>query len=182
MAKLFASIGLVVAFVTLAYGAPQSAPVSSAPSASGPPVIEPIIDWGKCPQLAPTELQRKQKTEIIKACLEANPLTTAPDQLNAEAVEKHRIKLGECALNKEDWFNADKTYKYAKAEEELKKKDVEAGIKTKILEQHQQCKTQALEKFPAAAAVIEQVQFYQSCMDFHVSQLCNIKIMLPQQQ
>lgn len=78
-------------------------------------------------------------------------------------------------------FNADKTYKYNKAEEELKKKDVEAGIKAKILDQHKQCKQQALEKFPAASAVIEQVQFYQSCMDFHVSQLCSIKIMLPPQ-
>lgn len=106
MAKIFATIGLLVAFVAFAYGAPQSAPVSSAPSASGPPVIEPIIDWGKCPQLAPTEQQRRQKTEIIKACLDANPLGTTPEQLNAEAVERHRIKLGECALNKEDWVSS----------------------------------------------------------------------------
>lgn len=105
MAKTIASLGLLIAFAALAYGAPQTAPVSSAPSASGPPVIEPIIDWGKCPQLAPTEQQRKQKTEIIKACLDANPLSTAPDQMNPEAVEKHRIKLGECALNKEDWVS-----------------------------------------------------------------------------
>lgn len=110
MARALASLSLLAAFVALAYGAPQaaapqSAPVSSAPSASGPPVIEPIIDWGKCPQLAPTELQRKQKTEIIKSCLDANPLNTAPEQLNAEAIEKHRIKLGECALNKEDWVS-----------------------------------------------------------------------------
>lgn len=184
MAYQFATIGslVVVALVaTCAYGAPPAAPVSSAPSASGPPVIEPIIDWGKCPQLAPSETQRKQKTEIIKTCLEANPLGTTPDQLTPEAIEKHRIKLGECALNKEDWFNADKTYKYEKAEEELKKKDVEAGIKAKIMDQHKQCKTQALEKFTAQSAIIEQVQFYQSCMDFHVSQLCNIKIMLPSQ-
>lgn len=181
MAKVFASLSLLLALVALTYGAPQSAPISSAPSANGPPVIEPVIDWGKCPQLAPTEEQRKQKTEIIKACLDANPLTNNPDQLNAEVVEKHRIKLGECALNKENWFDADKTYKYDKAEEELKKKDVEASIKTKILDQHKQCKSQALEKFPATASVIEQVQFYQSCMDFHVSQLCSIKIMLPAQ-
>lgn len=177
----FLTVGLALAAcVALTYAAPPSAPVSSAPSANGPPVVEPIIDWGKCPQLAPTDEQRKQKTEIIKQCLEATPLATG-DQLNAEAVEKHRIKLGECALNKEAWFNADKTYKYDKAEEELKKKDVEAPIKTKVLEQHDQCKKQAIEKFPATAAVIEQVQFYQSCMDFHVSQLCNIKIMLPAQ-
>lgn len=96
---------LVIALAVSAHAAPQSAPVSSAPSAGGPPVIEPIIDWGKCPQLAPTDQQRKQKTEIIKACLDANPLTTSPDQLNAEIVEKHRIKLGECALNKEDWVS-----------------------------------------------------------------------------
>lgn len=181
MANVLAAAGLLIAFAALVYGAPQSAPVSSAPSAGGPPVIEPIIDWGKCPQLAPSEQQRKQKTEIIKSCLDANPLSTSPDQLTPEIVEKHRIKLGECALNKEDWFNADKTYKYDKAEEELKKKDVEAPIKSKILEQHDSCKKQALEKFTATSAIIEQVQFYQSCMDFHVSQLCSIKIMLPPQ-
>lgn len=105
MAKTIATVGLLLAFIALAHGAPPTAPVSSAPSANGPPVVEPIIDWGKCPQLAPTEEQRKQKTEIIKACLEANPLGTNPEQLNAEAVEKHRIKLGECALNKEDWVS-----------------------------------------------------------------------------
>jgi len=164
----------------IAQAAPPTAPVSSAPSANGPPVVEPIIDWGKCPQLAPTEEQRKTKTEIIRQCLDKHPLGST-DNLNAAAVEKHRILLGECALNKEDWFNADKTYKYDKAEDELKKKDVEASIKSKILEQHAQCKQQALEKFPANTSVIEQVQFYQSCMDFHVSQLCSIKIMLPPQ-
>jgi len=111
MAKSIAALSLLVAFAALAHGAPQSAPVSSAPAAGGPPVIEPIIDWGKCPQLAPTELQRKQKTEIIKACLDANPLNTSPEQLNPEAVEKHRIKLGECALNKEDWVSSVPTYK-----------------------------------------------------------------------
>lgn len=105
MVKTIATFGLLFAFVALAYGAPPTAPVSSAPSANGPPVVEPIIDWGKCPQLAPTEEQRKQKTEIIKSCLDANPIGSTPDQLNAEAVEKHRIKLGECALNKEDWVS-----------------------------------------------------------------------------
>lgn len=113
MANVFTTCGLLLAFVALAYGAPSTgptAPVSSAPSASGPPVIEPIIDWGKCPQLAPSEQQRKQKTEIIKACLDANPLGTTPEQLNAEAVEKHRIKLGECALTKEDWVSSSTSY------------------------------------------------------------------------
>lgn len=103
--KLIATSGLLlVAYVALASAAPPTAPVSSAPSASGPPVVEPIIDWGKCPQLAPTEEQRKQKTEIIKQCLEANPLAMT-EPLSAEVVEKHRIKLGECALNKEDWVS-----------------------------------------------------------------------------
>lgn len=81
--------------------AAASAP-SSTTATAGQPVIEPTIDWGKCPQLAPTEEQRKQKTEIIKACLEKHPLTQAPEQLNAEIVDAHRIKLGECALTKED--------------------------------------------------------------------------------
>lgn len=79
-------------------------PTPATPMAN-PPVIEPIIDWGKCPQLAPTEQQRKSKTDIIKTCLEQNPLNATQDQLNAEIVEKHRIKLGECALKKEDWVS-----------------------------------------------------------------------------
>lgn len=100
MAKVLAIVGIVMALAAVAYSAPQA----PAPAASGaPPVIEPIIDWGKCPQLAPSDTQRKQKTEIIKACLDSNPLNTKPDQLTPENIEKHRIKLGECALNKEDW-------------------------------------------------------------------------------
>lgn len=102
--NMIITFAFVIASLALVYGAPPTAPVSSAPSASGPPVIEPIIDWGKCPQLAPTDEQRKQKTQIIKQCLEANPLTVS-DQSTPEMVEKHRIKLGECALNKEDWVS-----------------------------------------------------------------------------
>lgn len=203
--KVLIASGLILLAIVAASAAPQAAQTKPATApAANPPVIEPIIDWGKCPQLAPTDQQRKAKTEIIKSCLELNPLNVSQEQLNAEIVEKHRIKLGECALTKEDWvslslqsvdwlmpqkliisqnfqFNADKTYKYDKAEDELKKKDVEEALKTKILEQHKQCKAQGLEKFSAQNVIIEQVQFYQSCMDFHVSQLCNIKIMLPPQ-
>lgn len=105
MAKLFVVGGVLLAVATLSLAAPQTASISSAPSASGPPVIEPTIDWGKCPQLAPSEQQRKQKTEIIKACLDANPIDAKSEPLSPEAVEKHRIKLGECALNKEDWVS-----------------------------------------------------------------------------
>lgn len=93
----------VMAFCGLAC---VSAAPSTNPPATGQPVIEPTIDWGKCPQLAPTEEQRKQKTEIIKACLDKHPLTQPPEQLNAEIVDAHRIKLGECALTKEDWVSA----------------------------------------------------------------------------
>lgn len=100
MAKLLAALGLTLTLIAVVNGAP-----SSATSSASTPVIEPVIDWGKCPQLAPTDTQRKQKTEIIKACLEKHPLTTPADQLNAEIVEKHRIQLGECALTKEDWVS-----------------------------------------------------------------------------
>ncbi|KAG9509142.1 hypothetical protein GZH46_02349 [Fragariocoptes setiger] len=175
---LGALISVTIAMVQTA----MSQPAPAAAAAPGtPPVIEPIIDWGKCPQLAPTEQQRKQKTDIIKTCLELNPLNATQEQLNAEMVEKHRIKLGECALKKEDWFNADNTYKYDKAENELKRKDVEASIKSKLLEHHEMCRKQAVEKFSTDKVIIEQVQFYQSCLDYHASNLCGIKIMLPPQ-
>lgn len=93
----------MVSCIAVVSAAPSSG--AGASQAAATPVIEPVIDWGKCPQLAPTELQRKQKTEIIKACLEKHPLNSPPDQLNAEIVDKHRIQLGECALTKEDWVS-----------------------------------------------------------------------------
>lgn len=79
----------------------------AAPATSGAssPVIEPEIDWGKCKQLAPTDTQKVQKTQIIKACLDENPLNIPNEQLTAKIVEQHRIKLGECALNKENWVS-----------------------------------------------------------------------------
>lgn len=103
-----ATIGLMMSCIAVVSAAPSSGgpQAANAAAAAATPVIEPVIDWGKCPQLAPTELQRKQKTEIIKACLEKHPLTTPPDQLNAEIVDKHRIQLGECALTKEDWVSS----------------------------------------------------------------------------
>lgn len=100
MAQSIAILSVMIAFAAALV---QAAPAT--PDAASPPVIEPVIDWGKCPQLAPTEIQRKQKTDIIKACLDANPIGVSQDQITAEIVEKHRIKLGECALSKEDWVS-----------------------------------------------------------------------------
>lgn len=103
--RIAATFGIMVVSIAIAQAAPSSGSASSAPQAGAGSVIEPVIDWGKCPQLAPTDAQRKQKTEIIKACLEKHPLNQSPDQLNAEIVDKHRIELGECALTKEDWVS-----------------------------------------------------------------------------
>lgn len=110
--KMISSLGLLMMALVAAHSAaaaPSNSPAVPTPTAGAAngasPVVEPVIDWGKCPQLAPSEEQRKQKTDIIRSCLEKHPLNVAPEQLNAELVDKHRIQLGECALTKEDWVS-----------------------------------------------------------------------------
>jgi len=53
-------------------------------------------------------------------------------------------------------------------------------IEEQVLSYHKQCKTEAEEKFPAIKKhVIAQIQLYQACMDYFISDLCGIEVNEP---
>ena len=61
--------------------------------------------------------------------------------------------------------------RYEKAENEIKKKQLNAQVEQAMLQQHAQCKAEAESKFSKIDEVIAQIQLYQACMDYHISQV-----------
>ncbi|XP_074597674.1 uncharacterized protein LOC141852541 [Brevipalpus obovatus] len=149
----------------------EGIPMQPNPQA-GPPV-PPQISWGNCPQLKPSEAEMQSKASIIKSCLQSIPL---PTNITQESVEKHRTDVAKCALAKEDWFDQNGQYRYEKAESEIKGKKLDQNIQSQIIAQHTQCRREAETQFSQPEAIIGQVQLYQACMDFHISQICQIRI------
>uniref|UniRef100_A0AAN0LPK9 Odorant-binding n=1 Tax=Polyphagotarsonemus latus TaxID=1204166 RepID=A0AAN0LPK9_9ACAR len=139
--------------------------------------VSPSINWGSCPQLEPKEEEKKEKAQIIKVCLEQVPV---PKNITQQSVEVHRAEVAKCALQKEGWFNEHGEYKYEKAESEIKKKQLASQVEQQMLTQHSQCKQEAETKFTRVEEVIAQIQLYQACMDYHISQVCGIQISYPQ--
>ncbi|KAH9366925.1 hypothetical protein HPB48_004831 [Haemaphysalis longicornis] len=107
------------------------------------------VNWGKCPQLKPTE---EEKTVILK----------------------HREDVTTCALKAEGWFNKNGHYRFDRAKTEISNKKLPSDIQPQVIAKHDECKKEAEEKFPKN--FIAQVQLYQACMDHHISQLCGVKI------
>lgn len=146
------------------------------PEAEGQGPPSPIINWGSCEQLEPSPSEKREKAEIIKACLERIPL---PSNITQQSVEIHRAEVAKCALQREGWFNEHGEYKYEKADSEIRKKQMTPAIEQRILTQHTQCQKEAQSKFPKLDEVIAQIQLYQACMDYHISQICSIQITYP---
>ncbi|XP_015786166.1 uncharacterized protein LOC107363453 [Tetranychus urticae] len=141
-----------------------------APTPVAGPHRPPTINWGKCPQLEPKEAEKKQKADIIRTCLKS---ITLPENITQESVEKHRTEVAKCALNAENWFAEDGSYRYDKAESEIKNKKLQPEIEPQIVNQHSECRKEAEEQFPSGIA---QIQLYQACMDYHISMICGIQI------
>ena len=62
-------------------------------------------------------------------------------------------------------------FRYEKAENEIKKKQLNPQVEQAMLQQHSQCKLEAESKFSKIDEVIAQIQLYQACMDYHISQV-----------
>ena len=86
-----------------------------------------------------------------------------PTNISQETVEVHRAEVAKCALQKEGWFSEHGEYKYEKAENEIKKKQLNPTVEQQMLTQHQQCKQEAESKFGKLEEVIAQIQLYQAC-------------------
>ncbi|KAI7691006.1 hypothetical protein SSS_01960, partial [Sarcoptes scabiei] len=132
----------------------------------------PKIDWGKCPQLEPSEKDIKSKSNILQRCLKENPPPNQ-DSITPELI------IGQCALKIENWFDKKGDYKFEKAEKEIKNKKLSSEMQKALVGSHQDCaevsKTQKKQS-KTPMDVVEQVQIYQGCMDAHITQHCQIKI------
>lgn len=71
-------------------------------------------------------------------------------------------------MKKENWFESDGSYKFSKAESEIKKKKLDSKMEAELLAAHSKCKGEAKEMFKtpkvAGGNNVEQVQFFQSCV------------------
>lgn len=59
-------------------------------------------------------------------------------------------------------------FRYEKAENEIKKKQLNPQVEQAMLQQHAQCKAEAESKFSKVDEVIAQIQLYQVCPNFGV--------------
>jgi hypothetical protein len=118
------------------------------------------------------------KATVITKCLESTPL---PANITRETVELHREQIAACALQSEGWFTSAGAYDFLKAENEIKNKKLDKQIETQVLNYHKQCRTESEEKFPSARSnVIGQIQLYQACMDYFISDVCGIEVNEPE--
>lgn len=152
-------------------------PAQAPPQAPQGPPPGPQINWGKCPQLEPSEKEKLAKAGVITKCLETTPL---PNNITRETVELHREQIAACALSSEGWFTKEGGYDFNKAETEIKNKKLNQEIEHQVLTYHRQCKAEAEDKFPTAQKhVIAQIQLYQACMDYFISDVCGIEVNEP---
>ena len=137
----------------------------------------PQINWGACPQLEPSNEEKIKKAGVITRCLEITPI---PDNITRETIETHRENVASCALQMEGWFNDKGLYRFDKAETEIKSKKLNKRIEEGVLNYHQQCKEEAQDKYPPSSKqLIPQIQLYQACMDYFISEVCGIEVSLP---
>ncbi|XP_076320935.1 uncharacterized protein LOC143230737 isoform X1 [Tachypleus tridentatus] len=132
------------------------------------------INWGNCPQLKPTTEQQEKKQQVISECLKKIPPPKPEDNPSAEELEKHRTDITTCALETDGWFDENGKYKYSKAEAEIEQKGLETELLKKMKEEHSSCKDKAEQKF--SEDNVYQVQFYQECMDYSISKICEIEV------
>lgn len=152
------------------------APATAMAPGGAVPTFE--VNWNKCPQLEPSEVEKNKKTQVITKCLQSAPI---PSNLTRENVETHREQIATCALRVEGWFDELGNYKYDKAESEIRAKKLEPTIEVQVLKFHVACKDESSKKFPREQnKLIDQVQFYQACMDYYISIVCEIEVSVDQ--
>lgn len=109
--------------------------------------------------------------------LEKSVNQTVLDESKHSALESES-DYGEEDLNQYgmEVFTGSMTYNYAKAEREIKAKKFDPDVEEKVLAYHESCRDEAQDKYSNAFQIIGQIQLYQSCMDFYISQVCGIEV------
>ncbi|XP_023236094.1 uncharacterized protein LOC111635376 [Centruroides sculpturatus] len=170
MSPYFIAFALLVAVVN---AAPQHNAQQPPAQEQRPPPIQ--INWGKCEQLKPTDSDKEQKRQVIEKCLGANPPPNT-ERITREQIEQHRDVITSCALKEEGWFDTNGSYKFDRARTEIKSKKLQSDIEGTILKKHDECEQDAKQRFQEPT---EQVKLYQACMDYHISETCNIHVIPP---
>ncbi|GFQ78660.1 odorant binding protein [Trichonephila clavata] len=147
------------------------------------------IDWGKCPQLKPTEADKEQKRVVIQKCLDENPPPALETVTDPKQIDDHREIVTTCALKTEGWFNSNGTYNLTghslksslrnrhSVEKRFLCNSTELYVEKSITQRHQECQDEAVKRFPDG--FIQQVQLYQACMDYHIAEICEIELIPP---
>jgi hypothetical protein len=92
-------------------------------------------------------------------------------QLNNKSIINLLIdqkKIAECALKKENWFAKNGSYRFAKAEQEIKRKGLSKEVEAALIREHKKCKQESEQKFPQRAQIIELIQLYQACVSANI--------------
>lgn len=157
---------------------PQGPPQQPSQPQGGPAGGQPAINWGKCPQLEPSDKEKMTKASVITKCLESTPL---PTNITRDSVETHREQIAACALQSEGWFTPGGGYDFKKAESEIRNKRLTKTIEDQVVNYHKQCKEEAEQKYPTSkSTIIAQIQLYQACMDYFISDVCGIEVNEPE--
>lgn len=86
MLKLSLCLFFVVAAVVEGQQ-PAAAPAAAAAAAPQQPAAMPVIIWGSCPQLEPSEADKKSKSDVLAACLKQFPI---PAELTQEKINMRK--------------------------------------------------------------------------------------------
>lgn len=73
-------------------------------------------------------------------------------------------------------FSGGAAYNYSKAEREIRSKRLQPEIEQKVLQFHENCKNEAQHKYANPVQIIAQIQLYQACMDYFISDVCQIQV------
>jgi len=168
---------VVAALISVSCALPAGDLQAAAQTQQGAAAAPPAISWGKCPQLQPSDNERQQKALVVDQCLQK---VAHPDPNNSTQTEfqKHREAVTTCALQTEGWFDANGAYKFDRARSEIVNKKLANDVQEVVLKKHDECQKESTSKF--ANQYVAQVQMYQACMDYHISQICGIQVQHPQ--
>lgn len=87
---MFKSIVFVVLCVAALAEAQEP---KQAPAPAAQPVPVPVIIWGSCPQLEPSEEDKKVKSEVLAGCLKQFPIPAELTQENINARKFCRFNI-----------------------------------------------------------------------------------------
>jgi len=178
--KVFLQLTIcIVCIFAVVFGQRAPKPIAPKPTPTAPkpqsdqPQKPPTINWGKCPQLQPTESENTRKDTVRDTCLKAHPI---PKERNERTFIAHSKLMTECGLKQENWFDRRGRYRFSRTKARITSKKLPKPIETQIVSHVDKCRADAQKQFPNKQQMMDSIQLFQACMDFQTTQTCEIKI------